>query len=419
MGAVVKHYDVIIVGAGPAGSAAAFQLSRGGASVALLEKHHLPRRKTCGGGMPMSVGDLLKLSEIRDLAPEAFVESTARFMRHTYDWKDPVMGSLNREGVAPGEKQYALWMVQRSIFDNALAQRAAKAGTELFDELSVKSLDIERNKPVQVNAERKTGESWSATADTILGADGANGIIAKQTGLRKERTLAIAIEAEVPHVWGEGRSELRQDTCHLEYGAVKRGYAWIFPKGDHLNVGAGVFRPKGANGGSDQNVRQELHNAILGYLNLMGVPKRIEDLALYAHPLPIWNGLDTLQTHDNRVLLVGDAAGLVNPFFGDGILHALRSGQIAAECILNSNQAEYTKEIGLEFKKNFDAALKMAHFFYQFPQFCYQQGVKRPNATNTATRLLYGEALFSDIAGRAMRRIRGAMLRDSLQNGST
>ena len=68
--------------------------------------------------------------------------------------------------------------------------------------------------------------------------------------------------------------------------------------------------------------------------------------------------------------------------------------------------------------EDFDAALKMAQFFYQFPQFCYQQGVKRPNATNTATRLLYGEALFSDITGRAMRRIRGAMLKNDKLNAS-
>ena len=405
----MRRYDVIVVGAGPAGSAAAYRLAKGGASVALLEKQILPRRKTCGGGMPMCVSDLLQLDEIRDLSPDAFLESSVRHMRHTYKWKDPVLASLNSE--TPGseeistEKPLTLWMVQRSVFDNALAQRAAKAGADLMDGLSVRTLAFEKGKPVRVTAEGVNG-GWEAYADTIIGADGANGIVAKQAGLRRERTLAIAIEAEVPHEWGIGHSDLRKEICHLEYGAVHHGYAWIFPKGDHLNVGAGVFRPRNGDGRGDTNVRHELHKAILDYLKLMGIPKKIEDLVLHAHPLPVWNGMDTLQTRDNRVLLVGDSAGLINPFFGDGILHALKSGQIAAQSILQKDQMNYSKAIRAEFKTNFDAALKLAQFFYQFPEFCYQYGVRRPNATRTAARLLYGEALFSDISGRVLRRIR-------------
>jgi len=65
----------------------------------------------------------------------------------------------------------------------------------------------------------------------------------------------------------------------------------------------------------------------------------------------------------------GDSAGLINPFFGDGILHALKSGQIAARCILEKTQHDYTRAIGREFKTNFDAALKLSKFFYQWPKF--------------------------------------------------
>ena len=198
--------------------------------------------------------------------------------------------------------------------------------------------------------------------------------------------------------------------CHLEYGAVDRGYAWIFPKGDHLNVGAGVFRPRATGERGDSSVRAELHKAILRYLELVGVPKREDELTFHAHPLPVWNGLDRLQTTDNRVLLAGDSAGLINPFFGDGILHALRSGQIAARCVLDGTQSGYTGEIGREFKANFDSALKLSKFFYQWPKFCYQYGVRRPGATRIATRLLCGDAMFTDIAGRAIRRLRQALV---------
>ncbi len=246
----------------------------------------------------------------------------------------------------------------------------------------------------------------------MIGADGANGIVAKTVGLRRERALAIAIEAEVPHTWGDGHADLRPDVCHLEYGAVKRGYAWVFPKSDHLNVGAGVFRPRGEQGRGDNSVRDELRRAILDYLQLLEVPKTEVELTFYAHPLPIWDGMDTLQTRDNRVLLAGDAAGLINPFFGDGILHALKSGQIAANCILANNQAGYTRAIRDEFKTNFDAALKLAKVFYQWPGFIYRHGVKRPAATRTATRLLAGDLNFKDVSGRVMRRLRRAMLTD-------
>ena len=403
----MPHYDAIVVGAGPAGSAAAYDLARGGAKVALIEKQTLPRHKTCGGGMPMVVEQILELNDLCGLVPEAFVEAETRYMRHTWKFGDPFLAAMNPDD--DESRKLSLWMVRRSVFDNALAQRASHAGAELRDGLAVKSIVLETGAPARVIAEGKHG-SWEATTDTIVGADGANGVVARSVGLRRERALAIAIEAEAPHVWGSGHEDLRPEVAHLEYGAVARGYAWVFPKGDHLNVGAGVFRPRGAGGRGDGTVRAELRKAILDYLDLLGVPRREEDLEFHAHPLPIWNGLDRLQTTDNRVLLAGDSAGLINPFFGDGILHALKSGQIAARCVLDDNQADYTHTIAREFQANFDAALKLAKFFYQWPKFCFQYGVRSPGATRTATRLLCGDAMFNDIAGRVLRRLRQAMV---------
>ena len=427
---MTQHYDVVVVGAGPAGNAAAYDLARAGARVALLEKQTLPRHKTCGGGMPLTVGQTLQLAELRDLAPDAFVEADTRYMRHTFRFADPHLAPINppipsdaqaeAEGTASNTQSkppLGLWMVRRSVFDNALAQRAANAGAELRDGLAVKTLElsVDGKGPVRLRAEGRSESSpsvWEATADTLIGADGANGIVAHACGLRRERSLAIAIEAEVPHTWGMGHADLRPDVCHLEYGAVRNGYAWVFPKADHLNVGAGVFRPRREGGQGDAGVRDELRAAILDYLAMLGVPKVESELTFYAHPLPLWNGLDTLQTRDNRVLLAGDAAGLINPIFGDGILHALKSGQIAARCILDGKQAGYTRAIGAEFKANFDAALKLSKIFYGWPGFVYKHGVKRPGASMRAVQLLSGDLRFDNARGRIMRVLRRAMLSD-------
>src|SRR5687768_16290143 len=86
-------YDLIVIGSGPAGSSAAGEAARRGLKVALLEKCRLPRHKTCGGGMPMTVGQ-----ELRYLAPSAFVESDVRYMRHTFNFADPVLGEVNPSG---------------------------------------------------------------------------------------------------------------------------------------------------------------------------------------------------------------------------------------------------------------------------------------------------------------------------------
>ncbi len=407
----MADYDAIVIGAGPAGNAAAFDLARAGARVALIERQVLPRHKTCGGGMPMTVAAALMLGEIHDLAPEAFVEARTRYMRHTWKFDDPYLAAMNPDDPETGE--LSLWMVRRSVFDHALAARAACAGAELRDGLAVGAIEPENGGAVRVRAAGKSGE-WSGTCDSVIGADGANGMTARSIGLRRDRALAIAIEVEAPHSWGEGHPDLRRDVCHLEYGAVRSGYAWVFPKDDHLNVGAGVFRPRPDRRG-DPAVRDELHRAILDYLKLLGVPKQPEELVFHAHPLPIWNGRETLQDRTGRVLLAGDAAGLINPFFGDGILHALKSGRIAAASILERRTDRYSEAIADEFRANFDAALRMAKLFYQWPALCYRFGVLRPGATRTATRLLTGDLRFDQISSRVTRRLRKALNRSERQ----
>jgi flavin-dependent dehydrogenase len=145
-------------------------------------------------------------------------------------------------------------------------------------------------------------------------------------------------------------------------------------------------------------------------MDSLGVAYERDRLHFYAHPLPLWNGKERVQSADNRILLAGDAAGLINPLFGDGIYHALRSGIIAGTCVAENAAPDYTRRIHAEFAANFDAALKLAGFFYQFSGFVYKNMVRRPGATRTAARLLSGDAVFTDVTGRVMRRMKRAMI---------
>ena len=383
---MTNQYDVIVCGAGPAGACAAYESALAGRKTLIIERRTLPRYKTCGGGVPLTVGN-----DLPNLVPEAFVEATVTHLRHTWDFGDAHLASLNPD---PAEPPMSLWMVQRSVFDNALTERAARAGAEVRDGLTVRSVEPDGPTGVRVT----TADGDTSAASHVVGADGANGVVARMADLRKDRLLAIALEAEIPHEWGRGHESLRPEVAHLEYG-VKQGYAWVFPKAGHLSVGAGMFGRKSAEGKGEAS-KDDLARWILGYLEALGVPKRREEIEFHGHPLPIWGGSEPVMAWGGRVLLAGDAAGLVNPLFGDGISYACRSGALAGQAIAAGRAAEWTETLRQEFGASHDAALTIAKFFYQFPRVCYQMGVKHPRGTRVAARLIGGDLSFDSVLER-------------------
>lgn len=381
-----SRYDVIIVGAGPAGACAGYAAASAGLNVLILERRKLPRYKTCGGGIPVSVGDLLP-----DIDPALFCESTVTHLRHTWKFADAYLGELNPN---PDEKTMSLWMVQRSAFDEYLTNRAIAAGSVVHDSTFVRTIERSANGKVTVTTEN--GDSFAA--DFIIGADGAVGRVSRAGGLRKDRQLAIALEAEIPHAWGNGSPHLQAHIGHLEYG-VPRGYAWIFPKANHLSIGAGYFGRRSASNRGEAK-KKDLADWINGYLRSMQLPEADQSIEFHGHPLPIWNGSEEIQAWDGRLILAGDAAGMVNPLFGDGISYACRTGKRAAESIIQGTSADWTKTVAAEFGTDMDAALDIAKYFYQLSKLCYKLGVKHPRGTRLAGRLIAGDLKFSEIKDR-------------------
>lgn len=287
------RYDVIVIGGGPAGSTAAREAAAAGARVLLLDRAAFPRDKPCGGGVNLRAARLLPF----DLAPVC--ERTITGVRFSLQ-----LGS----GFTRRYPGTLTFMTQRSRLDAFLVERAVAAGAELREREPVRA--IEANGRLTVRARGGT-----YVADVLIGADGANGVTARFTGLDGPRDLAVALEGNVylpggvPDPW--------RDTLALNLGGIAGGYGWLFPKGDHVNIGVGGW--KYLAGGFRTHLER-----LVRYYGLD--PKDIRNVR--GHHLPVRRRGASLVRE--RVMLAGDAAGLVDPLSGEGIYAAIASGRMAA-----------------------------------------------------------------------------------------
>ncbi len=296
---------MLVVGAGPAGSATALRLVRGGAKVLLVDRARFPRDKPCGGGL---TGRALRHAPC---AVDPIVEHVVdRFrIRLRYGW------SFTRAHPRP-----LVLMTQRRRLDLHLAEQAAAAGADFRDGVRVTEIGADDEGVVALVDGRPV------RADTLVGADGANGIVARSAGLGDGIVNGVALEGNVPY---DAVDHAALDgTAVVELGVVPGGYGWVFPKGDHANVGVGGWGSEGP--------RLRAHIARLTDAH------RIDQAALRdlrGHRLPM-RRLGSTPAR-GRVLLVGDAAGLVDPLSGDGIYEAFVSAELAAHAILEGDLDAY------------------------------------------------------------------------------
>ncbi len=370
-------FDCIIVGAGPAGGSAAYHLAKQGRSVLILEKDPLPRYKPCGGGVSPSIAQWFDF----DFSPA--ISCRTNTLRYTWNLEDPVDVTL--------EGQEPIWMVRRDVFDHFLVQQAQKQGAELRDNTAVTSIEFKVDR-WQVNT-----ANGSVEAKYLIAADGAKGNMAKWLGFKdRKRRLAGALEVEATN-------HDVSNVINLEFGLVKNGYIWNFPKADGYSIGIGTFR-----GGESQDFKKILDGYSQGAFGI-----DINNFKQYGHPLCVWDGDQKL--HTQNALLAGEAACVVDPMTAEGIRPSILSGIKAAGAIHQalsgtSNALEkYSEEMATEWGTEMKWAQRLAGAFYQFPKVSYKAAVKRPGGSIMMAKILAGELSYSDIAGKAIKKLGGSM----------
>lgn len=301
-----EQWDVLVVGAGPAGAAAARVAAAGGAKVLLVDAARFPRYKTCGGGLIQA--------SVAELPPEVLALVERRI--------DAVV--MQRPGGRPSRIRSAtsfMGMVRREPFDAALVQGAERAGAVFRDHTKVRGLDQDDD-----GVTVRCADGTTIRAGVVIGADGSAGVVAKSVGVRIART-DLGLEREI-----EGADPRFASAVLLDWGADAGTYGWVFPKAGTLTVGVIQARGHG--------------DATRTYLD-----RFVTDLGLAGRPVVTASGHLTQwrepgsPVRRGRVLVAGDAAGLLEPWTREGISFALRSGRFAGAAVASGDLAAYERAV--------------------------------------------------------------------------
>ncbi|MEW2576221.1 geranylgeranyl reductase family protein [Streptomyces syringium] len=303
-------WDVVVVGAGPAGASAAYAAASTGRKVLLLEKAELPRYKTCGGGI---------IGPSRDALPPGF-ELPLRDRVHAVTFS--LNGKLTR---TRRSKRMLFGLINRPEFDAGLVEVARKAGAEVRTGVTVSRVEQHGSAvPDRRTVAIVLGDGRTLLARAVVGADGSAGRIGAHVGVKLDQ-VDLGLEAEIPVP-----ATVAEDWAgrvHLDWGPIPGSYGWVFPKGDTLTVG--VISARGEGAGTKRYLED-----FIARLGLAGFEPSISSGHLTrcrSDDSPLSRG---------RVLVCGDAAGLLEPWTREGISFALRSGRLAGEWAVRIAEAQ-------------------------------------------------------------------------------
>lgn len=327
--------DVVVVGAGPAGSAMATHLARAGLDVLLLEKSEFPREKVCGDGLtPRGVKQLIDLGV--DTREEAgwLHNHGLRVLGGgvTLELRWPELASFPPYGVVR----------PRQDFDQLLANHARRAGARLHERTSVTDAIVDERTGRVLGVRAKVGperQPVSYRAPLTVACDGVSARVALSAGIAKrdDRPMGVAVR----RYYESPRSKDDFLESHLELWdrgdphnpKLLPGYGWIFGMGDGTsNVGLGILSTSSAYGSTDY--RALLRSWLDGTPQEWGFREANATGKIGGAALPM--GFNRTPHYRSNLLLVGDAGGMVNPFNGEGIAYAMESAALAAQCVVQA-----------------------------------------------------------------------------------
>ena len=314
--------DITVIGAGPGGSSAANIIAKAGYNVLLVEKDEYPgKSNVCGGGMSEQLADKLKL-------PDEIVEKRIPYEVHYFPW-----------GVYENRQRHAT--VLRRKFDRYLAEKAVENGSKLGTSTKAVNIKREAGKVVVYTSNKNISH---ISSDIVIFADGVN-TLAKKFGVgfkRNRNNTALGLVYEIE--WKENPV----DRYEIFYGKniSKWGYGWIFPKKDLLNVGVGCQISK---------IRGNIRDMMNYFMKCAAVSTKIRGKKILNKKAALVPLAPAREIHDQSMLVVGDAAGMVYPFFGAGIENAIVAGEIAGKvAVMALEENDFSKLFLSAYKKEWE-----------------------------------------------------------------
>jgi len=377
-------WDVAIIGGGPAGLAAASTAAASGARTVILERAEHPRYKTCGGGL---IGASLA-------AVDGQIELPARDQIRSATFTLRGGREFTREHSEP-----LLAMVMRDEFDAALLRRAVAQGAVVRQRAPVRALDAEADR-----ASARLADGSCVTAKVVIGADGSSGVSARHVGVEFAQVdlgleLEIAVPATVGRLWA-GR-------ILLDWGRIPASYGWVFPKGDRLTVG--VIAARGNGDATRQYLREFVDRLRLGSCEVIRDSGHLTRCRA-----------DQSSLRRGRVLVAGDAAGLLDPWTREGISFALRSGALAGEFAAKaavsasppdaeSSLEEYVAAVNATLIPDMRAGRVLLSAFTRHTG-AFHAGLATPKGQRVFVRMCHSEISLAELVSRPSARLALSML---------
>ena len=311
-------YDVTIVGGGPGGSTAGYLLKKLGLNVQIIDKDVFPRQKLCGGILTFKTFKLLKRvfgETVESLLDKHIINYSTNRFEINYKVKRIMSSNISH---------FPFYLVDRVVYDNFLLDKAKEAGVDVIEGDRVEKVNLD-------TCEISLSKGGNFKSNFIIGADGANSIVKQEfirnQIIRKEQwnyNLATGLECFID------RKDLDKRLFKfpmISFGFLKYGYNWLFPNKDKVILGVG---------GLNRKNKGYFKNALRNFISALGInPNIVSEIS--GHPIPYGNFKIT-PIYKNKVILIGDAAGIADPFWGEGIFYSQKTAEFASYAILKNLQ---------------------------------------------------------------------------------